>query len=370
MFEKLTIKSKNAFNNQGTLSESLIFYQETNLILDPGSISEALRYCGYENLTTLIRSEQLNLKYTNHALGGGNYKDNNYLISSFSSDNHKKSKIIKEAVESVYGRNMQARKMEVHLNKMIENHDYSQQYTDLLKKELEDKENLISAITIATEGKIRKDEIEIEIEEVRKGVYNIESNVDKEIINSAVFLISTGSGDLYDAEINDSGLATNSKRSNYSENKIARIIKKRLQDETEIQVFHEKVLPEYINLKGTIESGAKDFNDFMQVWREAQKFKEWLIKEEPNVELITAYIRKISEKTWLDKLPAKNMRWLVFAGIGTLLGAETGGTLGTAAGLGVDYFDDLILNRLLNNWKPDQYIEGEYKDFLNLRIEE
>ena len=368
MFNKLTINSKNAFNNAGVLSESLIFYQETNLILDPGSIAQALRFCGYNNLTELIKSGQLKLKYSKHALGGGNYKDDIYLISSFSSKKHNKSKVIKEAVEEVHGRNLQARNMAVHLNKIIESHDYSQKYTDLLKKELEDKENLISAITVATEGKIQKGDIKIEIEEVKKGFYNIESNVDNDTINSAIFLISTGSGELYDAEMNDSGLVTNYKKSNYAENKISRIIKKRLDDEAEIEVFHEKFLPEYIDLKRTMDSGAKDFNEFMEVWREAQKFKEWLSNEEPSLELITAYMRKISEKTWLDKLSTKNMRWLIFSAIGTLLGGEIGGAMGTAASLGVDCFDDLILNRLLNNWRPNQYIESDYRDFLNLRI--
>jgi hypothetical protein len=370
MFGDLTINSKNTFNTAGTLAESLIFYNKTHLILDPGSFAEALRYCGYENLKELIRAGALNIKYSKHALGGGNYKDNTYLISAFSSDEHKKNKIIKKAVEEVHGRNIQARNMATHLNRIIPYHDYSDEYIRLLKKELHDIENLKSAITIVSNGQFQPDDIQITSEQIRQHFYNIESNVDKETINDAVFLISTGSASIYDAEINDSGLVTNSKISNYSESKLNRIIKQRSRQEGKINIFHEMILPEYIDLKGTIDSGAKSFSEFMEVWREAQQFKSWLTEEAPPSELITAYVRKIGERTWLDSVPTKNMRWLLFAGIGTFFGGEIGGVLGTTVGLGVDYFDDLILNKLINNWKPNQYIEGEYRDFLNLRIEE
>ena len=368
MFDRLTINTKSQFNNPGILTESLIFYQKTNLILDPGSLEDTLRYCGYNNLVELAKSGQLSLNFTNYSLGAGNSKDNIFLISSLSVTNRKKSITIREAVENVYGRNISANNMAIHINKIVENHEYSENFMALLKKELEDTENLISAITIVTEGKLNRNDIQLKVEEVDTGFYNIESNVDNNIITKAALLISKGSGDIFDAEIYDSGLVTNYRESNYSEHKINRIIQRRLKDEKAINTFHEMVLPEFVDLKGTINSGSKDFNDFMQVWREAQKFKEWLKNEEPSVELLTAYIRKLSEKTWLDKVPIKNMRWLLFAGIGTLLGGEFGGVIGTATGLSIDYFDDLILDRLLKNWKPDQYVDGEYKDFLNLRI--
>lgn len=368
MFDKITIHAKNTFNNPGILCESLIFYQESILIVDPGSFIELINYCGYNNLTELIRSGQLKIDFNHHSLGAGNVKDNLFIISSFSSDKHKKSNVIKSSIEKQFGRNIQSHNMSKHLSRIIGNHEYSTGFIDLLKKELDNPENLISALTIESKGKLTKDNVKLNIEQVNSGMYNIESNIDNETIRNAAFLIVTGAGEIYDAKSNNSELVTNNKISSYTENKINRLIEKRIKNEKQIKSFHEIVLPEFYDLKGTINAGNQEFNDFMELWRVATAFKEWLRDEPPNVEILTAYIRKISEKTWLDKIPAKNVRWLIFASIGTLLGGGIGGATGIAATLAIDYFDDLLLDSLLNNWKPNQYIEGDYKDFLNLRI--
>lgn len=367
MFEALTLNSKNRFDSIGTFSESLLFYQKSILILGPGSLTDAIRYCGYENLVELVKSGQLELKYAKHALGGGNQQDNLYHVSAFSSEKHHKNLLINQAVEEIYGRNIKSNNIRKHLHKLILSHDYSTNYNEILSKELRNVDNIKAAISVESKGKIEIEDIKIASEEVSKGLYNIESNIDNQTIAKAVALIAFGSGDLFDAQMNNSALALSNNNSNYAEDKINRLINQFVTNGMQIKTFHEKVLPEYIDLKGTMDSGGKDFNDFMYIWREAQRFKDWLAKEEPTVELLTAYIRKISERTWLDKLPTKNMRWLIFAGLSTYVGIEIDTIVGIAAGLGIDYFDEFLLERLISNWKPDQFVQGEYKDFLHLR---
>lgn len=85
----------------------------------------------------------------------------------------------------------------------------------------------------------------------------------------------------------------------------------------------------------------------MELWREAKKFKEWLKDEEPNVELLTAYIRMISENSWLDKIPVKTLSWILFTSIGLAVGDDTGGVAGVAASVGVDMFDDLLFDGII-----------------------
>ena len=349
MFEKLTINSQNRFSDPGLLSESLLFYQKTNIIIDPGGMENFLRYCGYANLVELVRSNQLDINYSSDSLGGGHYKDNIFMISSFKSDNHNKRKVLKDICKKIYRKDARNKYMYRNLNKIIGVHEYSQDYIDLLKKELDDKENLISAISIVTEGKLNNKNIEIDkIEEITSGFYKIESNIETQIIADAAFLIATGTGEIYDAEIHKSGIVTNYKRSNYAENRIKRVIENRLEDEKQIDAFHEFVFPTYYDLKGTINGGSKKFNDFMELWRVARDFKHWLKDAEPDVQLLAEYINEIKDKTWLQTLPAKNLRWLLFATIGTMLGDATGGVAGVAASLATDYFDDLILDKLIN----------------------
>lgn len=371
MFPNITINSENIKSNLGLLCESLLFYDHTNLILDPASLPTVLQFCGYENLVELVRSKQLSLKYTNTALGVSNINGNNFMIGSFKSQSHPKNLIIKNAFESLYGRSSQSENNSKHLMRIIDEHNYSKPYSDLLKNELEFADNMYSALAIVSDNHFNKENAELRIEEVRPAIYNIESNIDNKYIRDAAFLVATGTGHIFDAGKFNSGLAANSHISNYTKDKINGIIKKRRTEVEQISCFHEFVLPNHYDLRGTINSGAKEFNDFMYLWHEAMKFKSWLKDEPPSLELLQAYIRKISETTWLDRLPSKNIRWLIFAGLGTALGNAVGEAAGPLAGvitgLASDYFDDFILEKLLHNWKPNQFIDGEYNDFLHLR---
>ena len=74
MFSKLTVNSKQNFNQLGLLSESLIYYQQSNLILDSGSFLGALRIIGYENMVELISEGELSINLNSQSLVAGNYE--------------------------------------------------------------------------------------------------------------------------------------------------------------------------------------------------------------------------------------------------------------------------------------------------------
>ncbi len=369
MFPKLTINSKNSFNQTGLLCESLIFYQHANLILDPGSFPDALSIIGYNNMVELIKEGDLSVNVNYQALGVGNPEGNKYMISSFSSDNHDKKRLITESTEKVWGRNIQSNNQKMHLLKLVGEHKYSKDYNALLAKEILDTDNFKDSIVTTSKGAIKRDSIEIEIKNENNIFFDIQSNCDKELIRDAALLICTGSGLLFDSRVHDSELITNSAISTYPASRIQRLLDKRLNTEKQIRNFHEFVLPEFYDLKSTVDSGAKEFTEFMELWRIAKKFKSWLKDEEPNVELLTAYIRKISENSWLDKVPVRTLRWILFTTVGLAVGDVAGGITGTAASIGVDFFDDMLLDGIIKkNYKPNQFVENEYKDFLNLGI--
>lgn len=368
MFDKITIKPHNHFN-VGILAESLLFYQETNLILAPGNIEKILNYCGIKNLVELIESGQLKIKFNPSSLVAGCSKDKILSISSFSLELHSKEKILKKIVNNLEDNGAEDKKRLELLMTQIQEHSYSADYQKILKHEVLRKENLISALIISSEGKLNENDIQLsKIEQIKNNNYLIETNLDSKLIHSAAMLMNRSTSEIYDSEVFKSAIVTNSKKSNYVENRLRRVLQKRLNDESQIQTFHELILPEFVDLKGTINSGAKNFEDYMNVWREARKFKDWLKNEEPSVGLLTKYHRKIIEKSWLDKIPTKNVRWLIFAATGTLASGAFIGKIGTSLGLGVDYFDDRIFDSILKKWRPNQFIEDEYKDFLNLRI--
>ncbi|MBK7699864.1 MAG: hypothetical protein IPJ39_14650 [Saprospiraceae bacterium] len=345
MFSKLTVNSKQNFNQLGLLSESLIYYQQSNLILDSGSFLGALRIIGYENMVELISEGELSINLNSQSLGAGNYEGTKYMISAFSSKNHSKDRIITDATENLWGRNI-LKQQEKHLIRLIGEHKYSKEYINLLAAEILDIENFKDSIVTVSKGVIERNAIEIEVKKENNGLFDIKSNCDTNLISDSAFLICTGSGLIYDSMTYSSEMVTNSNFSTYPASRLQRIIDKRLNSEKQISNFHKFVLPEFYDLQSTVDSGVKNFDEFMELWRQAKKFKVWLKDEEPNAELLSSYIKKISEDNWLDRLPVKTLRWILFTAVGLVTSEVVGGVAGSVAGItassGVSFFNDLL----------------------------
>jgi hypothetical protein len=102
---------------------------------------------------------------------------------------------------------------------------------------------------------------------------------------------------------------------------------------------------------------------------ERERFSTWIKSQNPDRQLIGNYLDYIERGTWLDKMPAKTLRFMLFTGIGLLADhhvAEVAGMpgLGAAAGVGVAFFDNLILDRIREGWHPNQFVSGPLTDWV------
>jgi hypothetical protein len=88
-------------------------------------------------------------------------------------------------------------------------------------------------------------------------------------------------------------------------------------------------------------------------------FKKWLKEKDPNADLLREYCREVSRLDWADKLPTKTLRWLVFTAIGL-----AAGPLGAVVGTAIGATDTFLIDRLLKGWKPNQFVEGPLRRFL------
>lgn len=367
MYDSLLINSKNQLR-YSTLCESLIFYGQTVLLIDYGSFPRLLREVGEQNLHELISSGELIVKVNETALGGGNVRDNIYMYSSFSSDRGSKISTITKGVTDVYGTDGDAHKIIESLSEVIGAHRHDGAFVDMLYEEALEVENLKASIQIVTGGKIKADEIRIGVGRTDEGFLIIESNVPNALIQEALFMITTGTGSLFDNTFHSTSLSIQSDTSNYVSFKLGALYQKFVKDQGEIILFQDKVLPHYADIGNTMESGAKSFDEFMTVWREARRFKEWLI-EADDPDILAAYTSKISEKTWLDSIPTKSLRMLLFHGMGIGLDTVLTGGAASVAALGLSAIDGMVLDSLLKTWKPDQFVQGEFKNILNLKFE-
>jgi len=98
-----------------------------------------------------------------------------------------------------------------------------------------------------------------------------------------------------------------------------------------------------------------------QLVSKAQKFKDWLKKQDSTEDLRKSYLQEVSHVDWADKLPPKSLRWLLFTAAGIALG---GTAIGTVVGTALSAADSFLLDKLIKGWKPNQFIEGPLKQFL------
>ena len=107
---------------------------------------------------------------------------------------------------------------------------------------------------------------------------------------------------------------------------------------------------------------------------ETIKFKKWLANQKPDGHLIQEYDRAVfGRHGWIERLPFKLGKIATFAGIGGLLDLGLG-TMGlaslaaagvsAASDVAVGATDEFVLSKLLDGWKPNQFIEGPAADFL------
>jgi hypothetical protein len=103
----------------------------------------------------------------------------------------------------------------------------------------------------------------------------------------------------------------------------------------------------------------------MNVLPKAKQFHEWLQSQPPNRDVVKAYFQDVTRTTWIDKLPAKSARWILFtaAGVGAdVLGA---GGVGTAIGVGLGATDTFVLDKILKGWKPNQFVDNSLRQFVS-----
>ena len=93
--------------------------------------------------------------------------------------------------------------------------------------------------------------------------------------------------------------------------------------------------------------------------QKAGPFQEWLRRQNPSADLVTEMLREKARVDWLDRLPAKAVRFGLFTGSGMIADLFAPGT-STVTGA-VDAF---LIERLRKGWQPHYFVENHLRSFL------
>ena len=132
----------------------------------------------------------------------------------------------------------------------------------------------------------------------------------------------------------------------------------------QIELFQNQFFEDARAIREVINSGERTFDESLVLLEKAKRFKEWLRTRNPDGELLREYYKSATADSWIDKLPAKSVRFVIttLGGIGADMLFPTGG-LGTTLGMGMGALDSFFLDRFLKGWRPNQFIEGPLRNF-------
>jgi hypothetical protein len=129
----------------------------------------------------------------------------------------------------------------------------------------------------------------------------------------------------------------------------------------EIEQFQDMVLRDFSSIRETLNGGHRTFAEFLTLLDKADEFKHWIRVTNPDVGLLQSYLREVTENTWADRLPGKALRLSIATGLGLIPG------VGPGLGFAESAFDTLMLDRLAKGWRPNRFIQGPYRKFLEPR---
>lgn len=378
MFEKICIKPTTHENptDIGFIAENMLYYQDVNIIVAPNTIPVFLNNCGVDTLIELLTHRNLNLYIRKNILGVSMHKDSLgedlYGFELFSSKSLDREEVVFRGVFESTGRRGHSKRIAQKIAPHIKEIEYPKEIYDHINGDIRNPIYVNGAI----QEILRRKDIEITPAEMQcmfidsdnkyKFITNF-SNKDNVIIDPSSLLLNIMEtrGDAQISAFLDAEIATTDINTALMKIKFKDIYDKVFKSKEELFQFNDFTLDNGYAIREVINNGEKNFTDFLRVLDKSDKFRDWLKNIDEDRNIIKEYHSAVTKETWVDKLPAKAFRWSFFTGAGILVDLVATGGIGTLIGLGLSLGDAFILDKLIQGWKPNVFVENKLKPFVN-----
>lgn len=401
MFEKILLRKNvpgQGVIESGTLAEAMLFYDQVNIVAEYGTLINLVKAIGLDTLENLVKGKHINLIFSPFQTGTLTKSEfteqEHFDFASFSLSSSTGDVDYEEvfftALYKGSGKRGKSKRVSSRLFSQTDVFDLTkdmptkESIQDIARKDLENQKLTKEAIAVAIQhyapGFSFRDGWDFRTIKHSKG-FNIYTNIDLKALNNArsnayfpdpkstlsrayvMGSILEANIDLFLAIKFKSELVTEPVKSSIIQLKCAEVIKKSGKVANNLNRFQEVVLGSAKQIREVVNSGEKTIDDLIPLLDKSKQFKEWLQKQDDDVNLIKEYYNCITEKTWLEKLPGKATRFSIFTGAGIAVDFFTTGGIGTLLGVVLGVGDEFILDNLMKGWKPNQFIE-EINEFL------
>lgn len=374
----------------GLTAEALLYYQRVHLVLDRGTVLLLFRQIGVNGLMQLLDRPEVTAVFCEELLGTqttkvGVCEAHQFVAMTFTG--HQDTGRFKSPAESLqfdlhrHGVDKKvAQQLSTYIlknapaKKLSSDHFIKGGIVAAAKSDLSDQvfiKRAIAEVMASVPGGYRVNEnLNIEVIDTDLGFY-VFTNIDLEKANRSratavppiepltiahiLTCILDARADLALASFYGGDFVTSGATSSVIKVRHAEILRRTRLNEDSRSNFVEILLPDAPSLAEVIDSGERSFGEFLSLLDRAARFKDWLKSVNPDENLIRTYMRDITSEGWIQKVPAKSLRYVM-----TLALDATNPVAGMVSGL----VDNFLVEKLFSGWKPNHFIAGKLAPFL------
>ena len=390
MFESICIRHNRDTGSPldlGFLAEALLYYRRVHICGDRTTLTFLARTLGPELLLELLQSDRMTLDYWENIAIVMTRTDPGYCerhrFETADMPHTHLQHVAPELLQDLLGKSGKGRRMANRLISYITPQFFSSDRAEQPPSDLGDERYLQEAVAEVLKGFAPEYSLpspfvfRIVQDRLPPGAappdphgfdsnpewpyFRIETNVDftranellhrrvpaTEMSLSPAYLVGFVNGskiDLLDTSQRSAEIALSPIRSAVLKCRFAGILTRRFGSEEKIEAFHEFAIGNASCIREAVNSGARNFSDVMRLLQSGEKFKDW-IQGRPDD-------------------PTKSIRWSIFAAANIALGLATTPTAGILGGLGLSILDSLLLDKIIKGWRPNQFIEGDLRTFV------
>ena len=392
MFEHIVLRRAEGGQSisAGQIAEALLYYQNIHVFIDRGTLFDLIRQIGAAQTLTLMRRPEVSAVYCEETLGtitdsAGVSQYHKYV--AFTLAGHESVGQLKSPEERLlYDLERQglskrdARQFSMAFLKLVPvrrfsgNHFLEGGITHAAMNDLLDSQYLLQAIrkalSVLPGGYLIGDDLKFEVISTHLGCF-IFTNIDFESINrrraessppieplTTAHLLTNlldARADLALASFYGGDFVTSSATSSIIQIRYAELLRRAKLNVDSRQQFMEVALPDSPSLSEVIDSGERSIDEFLDLLDKAERFKDWLKTVNPDEILVRTYMRDITAKGWIERLPAKSLRYVF-----TLALDATNPIVGLVSG----FADNFLVEKLLSGWRPNHFVSGKLAPFI------
>ncbi|MCE0496761.1 MAG: hypothetical protein LV481_02270 [Methylacidiphilales bacterium] len=392
MFSAITIRAQSLDNvdapiDIGNLLECLLFYKTVYVVATQKMLRQLVRAFGTDNLERLLESQSLVILFSDEMLGihsnAAHDLHRPIMISSAeASPQYSLLEELKRLAVELTGKTGKGRRIALRLEKLIPKLTFDDSFKNGLYPLLSNQPLVETAVKTILRRLVPEftGEVQFAPERTPDGIV-VHSNLDFAALNRyyhtrvspkhsslspALMLsyVSVAESHLYLAARQLSELSVDPIGADLVEARFVHLMTRSKRSEMERHLFSELLLDDAKAIREAFNTGKVPISEVVPVIMAAGRFKDWLVKQDADKNILREYYKEISKGNFIDRLPGKTARWATFAGIGIMMDAVLPLGIGKAAEVMLSAVDNFFVEKMAKGWTPNQFIDEHLQPLL------